>query len=83
MSNKLYTEEQVFNLFENFQLHLPFHYEMLLKEYMLNIKPIELPSNDELKEFAQKICDGNQHVTNCCLIMGTMVIQKIKSKKVQ
>ena len=45
---KLYTEEQVKQMFEQFQTHLPFHYEILLKEHMNELTPIELPSNEEI-----------------------------------
>ena len=46
---KLYTEEQVKEMFEQFQSHLPFHYELLLQEHIMNkITPIELPSDDEI-----------------------------------
>ncbi len=47
---KLYTEEQVKEMFEQFQTHLPFHYEILLQEHMNKLPHIELPtevSNDK------------------------------------
>jgi hypothetical protein len=47
---KLYTEEQVKEMFEQFQTHLPFHYEILLQEHMNKLTPIELPSDDEIRE---------------------------------
>ena len=52
---KLYTEDQVFNLFENFQLHLPFHYELLLKEHINSLTPIELPSDEEIDKGASDV----------------------------
>jgi len=46
---KLYTEEQVKEMFEQFQSHLPFHYELLLQEHIMNkITPTKLPSDDEI-----------------------------------
>lgn len=50
---KLYTEEQVMNLFEKFQTHLPFHYEILVKEHMKHLTHIELPSDEEIYIEAQ------------------------------
>jgi hypothetical protein len=47
---KLYTEEQVKQMFEQFQTHLPFHYEILLKEHMNELTPIELPSDEEIRK---------------------------------
>ncbi len=51
---KLYTEEQVRQMFEQFQTHLPFHYEILLKEHMNELTPIELPSDEEIKDASIK-----------------------------
>jgi hypothetical protein len=45
---KLYTEEQVKEMFEQFQTHLPFHYEILLQQHLNQLKTIELPSDDEI-----------------------------------
>jgi hypothetical protein len=45
---KLYTEEQVKEMFEQFQTHLPFHYEILLQEHMNKLTPIELPSDEQI-----------------------------------
>jgi hypothetical protein len=47
---KLYTEEQVKEMFEQFQTHLPFHYEILLQQHLNQLKTIELPSDDEIKK---------------------------------
>jgi hypothetical protein len=47
---KLYTEEQVKEMFEQFQTHLPFHYEILLQEHMKKLTPIELPSDEEIEK---------------------------------
>ncbi len=47
---KLYTEEQVKEMFEQFQTHLPFHYEILLQEHMNKLTPIELPSDEEIEK---------------------------------
>ena len=52
---KLYTEEQVKQMFEQFQTHLPFHYEILLKEHMNELTPIELPSDEEICEEADSL----------------------------
>ena len=63
---KLYTEDQVFNLFENFQLHLPFHYELLLKEHINSLTPIELPSDEDICNKAEEIAHNyfDMHNTN-------------------
>jgi hypothetical protein len=50
---KLYTEEQVKEMFEQFQLHLPFHYELLLQEHMNQLKTIELPSDEDIKKIME------------------------------
>ena len=47
---KLYTKEQVKEMFEQFQTHLPFYYEILLQEHMNKLTPIELPSDEEISE---------------------------------
>jgi hypothetical protein len=47
---KIYTEEQVKEMFEQFQMHLPFHYEILLQEHMNKLTPIKLPSDEEIKK---------------------------------
>jgi hypothetical protein len=52
---KLYTEEQVKEMFEQFQTHLPFHYEILLQEHMNKLTPIELPSDEEIDEKAFQV----------------------------
>ena len=50
---KLYTKEQVKEMFEQFQTHLPFHYEILLKEHMNKLTPIELPSDEEVEKMME------------------------------
>ena len=50
---KLYTKEQVKEMFEQFQTHLPFHYEILLQEHMNKLTPIELPGDEEIKKMME------------------------------
>ena len=38
---KGYSEEQVLEVFEHFKMHLPFHYEFLVKEHLQQLKPQE------------------------------------------
>jgi hypothetical protein len=50
---KLYTEEQVKEMFEQFQTHLPFHYDLLLQQHLNQLKTIELPSDEEIKKMME------------------------------
>jgi hypothetical protein len=36
-----YSEEQVLEVFEHFKMHLPFHYEFLVKEHLQQLKQQE------------------------------------------
>jgi hypothetical protein len=45
---KLYTEEQVRKMLENTDKFTPLHIDYLIKD----ITPIELPSDEEIEEFA-------------------------------
>jgi hypothetical protein len=47
---KLYTEEQVKEMFEQFQGHLPFRYDLLLQQHLNQLKTIELPSETNIKD---------------------------------
>jgi hypothetical protein len=38
---KVYSEEQVLEVFEHFKMHLPFHYEFLVKEHLQQFKQQE------------------------------------------
>jgi hypothetical protein len=38
---KGYSEEQVLEVFEHFKMHLPFHYEFLVKEHLQQFKQQE------------------------------------------
>jgi hypothetical protein len=38
VKERMYSQEEVLELFEQFQTHLPFHYEVLVKEYFKQLK---------------------------------------------
>jgi hypothetical protein len=40
-SKKMYSEEEVLEVFEHFKMDLPFHYEFLVKEHLLQLKQQE------------------------------------------
>ena len=48
---KLYTEEQVKHIFENLNISSGYDYNMEL--YCSSITPIELPSDEEIREWAE------------------------------
>ena len=37
-AERMYSEEEVLEIFEQFQTHLPLHYEFLVKEYLKQFK---------------------------------------------
>jgi hypothetical protein len=40
-SKKMYSEEEVLEVFEHFKMDLPFHYEFLVKEHLQQLKQQE------------------------------------------
>lgn len=74
---KLYTEEQVRMLDINCG-------NSTLDEVIGCLTPIEIPSDEEMRKIAKRICNGHQHAKRynqmliCCFNMGKSVIEKIQ-----
>ena len=91
-SMKLYTEEQVRKAIELSRDTHPEgrtymqrdEYDYSVDEVICLLTPIEIPSDEEMRKMAKKICDGHQHamrynqMLNCCFNMGKSVINKIQ-----
>ena len=77
---KLYTEEQVIDIFEKYG-----NMSAINARNILDLsESIELPSDSQLRKIAKQICNGHQHAIRynqmliCCFNMGKSVIEKIQ-----
>ena len=73
---KLYTEEQVKQIFENLSTSTGYDYNM--ETYCNSITPIELPSNEEIEDYAKEFVLSHDfsaltnpnHLANRCFQLG-------------
>jgi hypothetical protein len=59
---KLYTEEQVKQIFENLSASSGYDYNM--ETYCNSITPIELPSNEEIKSYSDRYSTMHEDVSD-------------------
>lgn len=81
---RLYTEEEVIKSIELARLTLNNGSGLSLSTIFNDLTPIELPSDDEMRKMAKRICNGHQHAMRynemliCCFNMGKSVRDTIQ-----